>query len=41
MFLPFITLKNDGFDFQGTKLNNAWWERIDAREVDFFEASII
>lgn len=29
------------YDFQGTKLHNAWWKRIDAREVDFYGASLV
>jgi uncharacterized protein YjbI with pentapeptide repeats len=28
------------YDFQGTKLHNAWWRRIDARGVDFYEANL-
>jgi hypothetical protein len=28
------------YDFQYTKLNDAWWRRIDARGVDFFGASL-
>lgn len=30
-----------GYDFQGARLCNAWWRRIDARKVDFFEASLV
>jgi hypothetical protein len=29
-----------GYDFQGARLTNAWWKRIDARKVDFFEAHL-
>lgn len=29
-----------GYDFQGSTLHNAWWRRIDARGVDFYEASL-
>jgi uncharacterized protein YjbI with pentapeptide repeats len=29
------------YDFQGTKLCDAYWRRIDAREIDFFKASLI
>lgn len=28
------------YDFQGTNLHNAWWKRIDARGVDFYEANL-
>lgn len=28
------------YDFQGTRFHNAWWKRIDARDVDFYEASL-
>ena len=28
------------YDFQGAKLENAWWRRIDAREVDFYGAHL-
>jgi hypothetical protein len=29
------------YDFQGAKLGNAWWKRIDARKVDFYEAHLV
>jgi hypothetical protein len=28
------------YDFQGAKLGNAWWKRIDARGVDFYKAHL-
>lgn len=28
------------YDFQGAKLQNAWWKGIDARGVDFYEACL-
>ena len=28
------------YDFQGAKLENAWWKRIDARKVDFYGAHL-
>ena len=27
-----------GIDFQKVRLTNVWWKRVDAREIDFFEA---
>jgi len=29
------------YDFQGAKLTNAWWARVDAREVDFYKAVLV
>jgi Pentapeptide repeats (8 copies) len=29
------------YDFQGAKLENAWWQRIDARKVDFYGARLV
>jgi uncharacterized protein YjbI with pentapeptide repeats len=29
------------YDFQGAKLENAWWRRIDARGVDFYKAHLV
>lgn len=29
------------YDFQGAKLQNAWWRRVDARGVDFYGASLV
>lgn len=34
-------LKIYNLDFQNAKLYDAWWRRVDAREVDFFGASIV
>jgi len=34
-------LKMYDLDFQNAKLCNAWWKRIDAREVDFFGAGLV
>jgi uncharacterized protein YjbI with pentapeptide repeats len=28
------------YDFQGAQLENAWWKKIDAREVDFYGAHL-
>jgi hypothetical protein len=28
------------YDFQGAQLTNAWWPRVDAREVDFYRANL-
>src|SRR5207253_1683619 len=28
------------FDFQGAKLQGAWWKRIDARDIDFYAAHL-
>jgi uncharacterized protein YjbI with pentapeptide repeats len=28
------------YDFQGARLQNAWWKRIDARGVDFYKANL-
>ena len=33
-------LKDDSFDFQGAKLTNAWWKRVDGRNVDFYAATL-
>ena len=33
-------LKDRSFDFQGAKLTNAWWKRVDARNVDFYGATM-
>jgi hypothetical protein len=30
-----------GYDFQRAKFNNAWWQWIDAREVDFYKAELV
>lgn len=27
-----------GYDFQGAKLGNAWWKKVDARGIDFYKA---
>jgi len=29
------------YDFQRAKLSNAWWKKIDAREVDFYKAELV